>query len=268
MRKNQLIRAISSVLISVLFCSYSVAQEVSNFSEQNLPNESSQKNKVLPKVSVEDAPIKTLEVNKSTLLSDAKESINTLLLNNDKTISLMFDDEENNNAERALDSFKNNQEFVPEESEEERSANAKKKGEENQKAQENEIAENEKSFIYLASIIYFTAKDWAVWVNDQKITYESNNPEKELYLASVTNNSVKLMWKISLSKWKILSGQKVDAQPPNLNANNQVEIEFELHPNQTFSLKAGKVAEGRAVSTLLKPKSSESSDNKVKPATP
>ena len=268
MRRNQLIRAISSALISALFCSYSAAQEVSNFSEKNLPDQSPQKNEVLPKVSVEDAPIKTLEVNKSTLLSDAKESINTLLLNNNKIISLMFDDEENNNAERALDSFKNNQEFVPEESEEERLANTKKRGEENQKTQENEIAENEKSFIYLASIIYFTAKDWAVWVNDQKITYESNNPGKELYLSSVKYNSVKFMWKISLSKWKILSGQKVDAQPPNLNANNQVEIEFELHPNQTFSLKAGKVAEGRAVPTLLKSKSSESSDNKEKLATP
>ena len=268
MRKSQLIRLSSSALILVLFCSYSEAQEVSNFSEKNLPNKSPQKNEVLPKVSVDDAPIKNLEVNKSTLLSDARESIDTLLLNNDKTVSLMFDDEENNNSERALDSFRNNQQFIPEESEEERSTNAKKKGEENQKAQENEIAENEKSFIYLASIIYFTAKDWAVWINDQKVTYESNNPEKELYLASVTNNSVKLMWKISLSKWKILSGQKVDAQPPSVNANNQVEIEFELHPNQTFSLKAGKVAEGRPISTLLKSKSSENSDSKEKLATP
>jgi len=268
MRKSRLIRATSSSLILALFCSYSVAQEVSNFSEKNLPNKSPQKNEVLPEVSVDDAPINTLEVNKSTLLPDAKESIDNLLLNNDKTISLMFDDDENNNSERALDSFRNNQQFIPEESEEERSANAKKKGEENQKAQENEVAENEKSFIYLASIIYFTAKAWAVWVNDQKITYESNNPEKELYLSSVTNNSVKLMWKISLSKWKILSGQKIDAQPPSINANNQVEIEFELHPNQTFSLKADKVAEGRAISTLLKSKSSENSDNKEKKATP
>lgn len=266
MRKKRLIRAFSSALILSLFCNYSLAQEVSNFSEKNLPDKSPQKDEILPKVSVDDAPIKSLEINKSTLLSDAKESIGTLLLNNDKTVSLMFDDEENNNAERALESFRNNQQFVPEENEEEKSLNAKKRGEEDQKAQEKEMVENEKSFIYLASIIYFGAKDWAVWINDQKITYDSNNSKKELYLTSVKNNSVKLMWKISLSKWKILSGQRPNAPSPSVNSNNQVEVEFELQPNQTFSLKSDKVSEGRAIITLIKSKSSGSSDNKTSPA--
>lgn len=267
MCKNQLIRVSSSALILALFCNYSAAQEVGNFSEKNLPNKSEQKIEVLPKVSVEDAPIKNLEINKSTLLNEEKDSIGTLLLDN-RIISLMFDDDENNNVERALDSFRNNQQFVPEESEEERLINAKNRGEADERAKEKEMAENEESFIHLASIIYFNAKDWAIWVNDQKITYESNDPKKELYLISVANNSVKLMWKISLSKWKILSGQRPDAPPPNINANNQVEIEFELQPNQTFSLKTGKITEGSAAALLLKMKSSGSSDSKAKSPTP
>ena len=267
MCKNQLIRVSSSALILALFCNYSAAQEVGNFSEKNLPNKSEQKIEVLPKVSVEDAPIKNLEINKSTLLNEEKDSIGTLLLDN-RIISLMFDDDENNNVERALDSFRNNQQFVPEESEEERLINAKNRGEADERAKEKEMAENEESFIHLASIIYFNAKDWAIWVNDQKITYESNDPKKELYLISVANNSVKLMWKISLSKWKILSGQRPDAPPPNINANNQVEIEFELQPNQTFFLKTGKVTEGSATTALLKTKSPGSSDSKAKSPTP
>lgn len=236
---------IINALILAFFCHSALAQEVvksGSFSEKDLP-----------KVAVTDAPVKSLEINKSTLVTGEKGSIASLLLNDSKVTSLMFDDEENGNIERALDAFRSNQQYVPEETEEERIANSKKRGEDEQKAQEKE-AENAKSFVYLASIIYFGAKDWAVWVNDQKITFASNNPEKEIFLTSVKNNSVKLTWKISLSKWKILSNQRPDAPLPEVNAENQVEINFELQPNQTYSLKTGKVSEGRAIIALLKPK--------------
>lgn len=238
--RNQLF----SSLVFTLLCNYALAQDSGQFTSKDLPNNS------LPKVSVNDAPIKPLEINKSALIKTS-DSISSLLLNN-KVSSLMFTDEEESNVERALDAFKNNQSFNPAgdlatSSSDQEDATAKQ-------------AENEKSFIYLSSIIYFTTKDWAVWINDQKITPSINKPDKELYLTSVRSNSVKLIWKVSLSKWRILSGQKVDATPPNLNANNQVEFEFELQPNQTFSLKNNKVTEGRALPALLQKKAT---DNKV-----
>ncbi len=206
----------------------------------------------LPKVSTSDAPIKDLKVNGSATTYDKiKSSIASTLLNRRTTSSLMFNDEELSNIDRAIEAFQNNQQFVPEG--EERSQEAENKKEE-------ESLDNEKSFIYLASIIYFGQKDWAVWINDQKITNSSNSAAREIYLSSVKNDSVAITWKLSLSKWRILSKQNSDAVPPNLNLDNQVELEFVLRPNQTFALNTNKVIEGRAAAALLKKK--EESKNK------
>lgn len=238
-----------SILALMLFCQNALAQEAENFSENDLPN-----------VSVDEAPVKKLEVNKSTSpIVKTKESIKDLLLTN-KIVSLMFSKDQNDNIERALDAFNNHQEFVPEETAKERAANASKLEEEAEKERERQIAENAKSFVYLASIIYFTSNDWAVWINDKKITYRNNDPDKEISLVSVRPGSVKVTWKLSVSKWRILSRQRSDAIPPNLNDDNQVEVDFELMPNQTFSLNTSEITEGRALIALLKkaPKSETS----------
>ncbi len=251
MRKSKLLNLF---LISILFCSYALAQDVGSFSEKNL-TDGSLKQDVLPKVSTDEAPINKLEVNKSTIIEkdDSKNSIDSLLLNKG-VISLMYDDEQNTNIDRAVDAFKNNQQFVPEETEEQKAANAEKQKNDEDGAKEKDIAKNEKSFVYLASIIYFTANDWAVWINEQKITPSTNRQDKEIYLTSVKSDLIGITWKLSLSKWRILSGQRSDAIAPNLNENNQVVLEFELKPNQTFALAKSKVFEGRAVAALLKKK--------------
>ena len=105
---------------------------------------------------------------------------------------------------------------------------------------------NENAFIYLASIIYRSDNDWTIWLNDSKYSSNSNNPIAEIYIKDITSNNVSILWKLSLSKWRILSGNDDDSDKPlNINENNQVEIEFTLMPNQTFSLKAESILEGR-----------------------
>lgn len=257
-------QVLNSFLLLLLISSYAFAQEeVGSFSERNLPDSLPQQG-TLPKVSVDEAPINQLKINKSkTIGSELKESLSSILLNN-KVSSLMFDDEQNTNIEQAIDAFKNNQQYVPKTTDEPKQKTDLEKAKEDaarEREEEEAIAENEKSFVYLASIIYFTTNNWVVWVNEQKITSATNDPEKEIYLTSVTSDSVKIVWKISLSKWKILSGQKSDALAPNLNEDNQVVLEFQFKPNQTYALSTNRILEGRVVVALLKKKESSSTQS-------
>ena len=256
MKRNQSYK-ITFLLLSLLLPSHLLALNTDNFSEKNLPDNS-------PK-----APNKNekSEVKASDLIpatNQIKNSLESILLNK-KATSLMFDDEQNDNIDRAIESLKNNQLFIPEDglkngdsdknlTEEEK----KKKAEEaKNKEDEKKSEENEKSYIYLASIIYFTPSDWVLWINDQKITSETNGKNKEIYVKAIKRDSAKLLWRMSVSKWKILSGRQSEEFAPKINKDNQVEVEFELHPNQTFILSTANVVEGRAVIALLKKREEE-----------
>lgn len=248
MSKHQLCKFIALLLLTL---SSAVAQEKSNFSEENLPDKS-----VVQKVANTTPTVP--DGSKSIIINQGKNDLANLLLGN-KVSSLMFTDDENSNIERAIDSLKNNQIYSPEETEEEKAEAEADPNEKKEvpKVEEKKSDENEKSYIYLASIIYFTAQDWVVWVNEQKITPKTNDRTKELYLRSVQKDQVDIMWTISLSKWKILSGRKSETSAPKINANNQVEVGFKLKPNQTFILSTNSVVEGKAVIALLKKKEEE-----------
>ncbi len=235
------IRLIASLLLIALS---SQAQESGNFSEKNLPEKNIEQNNNLPKISVNDAPIKEIQVNKASAPDKPQTTIESVLLVK-RPVSLMFDDEELSTIERAVDSYKNKTEFVVD-------PDAQK----NQKLAE-EVKDNEKSFIYLASIIYFGANDWAVWINNQKITNKTNNPSQEIYLSKVKNDEAEIVWSLSFSKWKILSGA-LNILEPKVNEQNQVQMNFKLSPNQTYSLSAGRVLEGKPVIALIKENSSNS----------
>lgn len=185
----------------------------------------------------------------NNVLSHTNDLVSTLL-GNGKVTSLMFDDEEIGNVERAISSFKNDQTFTV--GQDSNSPDAKKKLTKDVKAED----ENEKSYIYLASIIYYSNKEWAVWINNLKITSETNKNNKELFVKEIYPDRAKIIWSLSISKWKILSGKKSEDSAPKLNAKNNVEIEFILKPNQTFILGSSHVVEGRAVINLIKEKPS------------
>ncbi|OFW81408.1 MAG: hypothetical protein A2887_03805 [Alphaproteobacteria bacterium RIFCSPLOWO2_01_FULL_40_26] len=255
MRPNRLYK----IIILSLFSLTAFAQEKNTLEEKNLPDAAKQDDK---KSSIKNA---------IAIPGQIQDSLKTILLNQ-KAVSLMFDDEQTGNIDRAIESLKNNQVFVPEEEEAgqegELNEEEKKKKEAEDKAKQEKKAEeeNEKSYIYLASVIYFTPNNWAVWINDQKITSETNKNQKELFATSVQKDRVKLRWTLSISKWKILSGRKSEEFAPKINESNQVEVEFELRPNQTFILSTTNIVEGRAVIALLK-KREEEKKAKVNEAT-
>ncbi len=256
-------------LVFTLALSESFAQEQSKLTESNLSNNPQP---AAPEASPEkkegDKESSSSSIN--SLVNQAKNGLAETLLGKNKTSSLMFDDQESENLERAIDSLKNNQVYTPDGTEGDQSQNSdindKQKAEEAEKlkkAEELKNLENEKSYIYMASIIYFNAKDWIVWINDKKITSKTNDSKKELFVESIKKDRAKILWKLSLSKWKIISGKKEEFAPA-VNAENQIEIHFELRPNQTFVLSSGKVVEGKALVALQKKKEGEV-DNKPAP---
>lgn len=251
MKKNQPSRIIFTIIF-FLFCVDSFAQKSdSTFEEKSLPD----KSVTAPEQDTKSNSKKEL-LNSSLTNQISSDNLIANILLSRKATSLMFDDEENDHIGRAINSLRSNEIYVPEGAEggtgdenltpEERKKNAEDK----KRAEENEA--NEKSYIYLASIIYFTPKDWAVWINQQKITHESNRWDKELYVKSIQKDRVKIVWKISLSKWKILSNSKPESEAPKVNANNQIEVEFELKQNQTFMLNTHSVVEGKAAIALMR----------------
>ncbi len=197
------------------------------------------------------APIAAKSAKQDNVFSSANDLVNSLLGRN-KVVSLMYNDEELSDIERAIESFKNDQAFVPGQDPKDAAA-AKKKNKTEKDAQLE--AENEKSYIYLASILYYSPNDWAVWINNTKITSDGNaKPNKELAVKEISRDAVKIVWSISVSKWKILSGKKSEDLAPKINAQNNVEIEFTLKQNQTFILGSGRVVEGRAVVNVAREK--------------
>ncbi len=219
-----------SILFSLL--SLGVLAQNSDVSEKNLPDKTLNKN---------------FELKDSVVINNIDNSKNELvktLLKNKKQVSLMFDEEEEDGVNRAVESFKSGQQFSLDDE--------NKKDDEDKKIKAKKELENEKSYIYLASIMYYSPLIWTVWINNTKITSENNDPKKELFIKSVGPDNAKVRWTLSMSKWKILSGKTDESLAPKINENNQVEINFTLKPNQTFMLNANTVKEGKIIGIVTK----------------
>lgn len=261
--QNQLLKLFFLLLVtattSKAFAQANSPENPVSIVEQNLPNAAAAPNQPSENKAADIKASDLGELKNSTLLNQAQGGLANVLLGK-KASSLMFDDEESGNIDRAVESFKNNQIYTPDENAnpEELSAASEEERkllEEAARAEEEKRnADNEKSYIYLASLLYFSKNDWIVWINEQKITSKTNNPEKELSVEAINRGSVKMLWKLSISKWKIISGSRSEADIPKTNENNQIEIRFTLKPNQTFVLSSNNVVEGKALVALLKKK--------------
>ncbi|NBV06983.1 MAG: hypothetical protein EBS06_07120 [Proteobacteria bacterium] len=204
-----------------------------------------------------DSQAPSLDVKKSDLISNQTENtplvdsiqngMASLLLGN-KTTSLMFDDKENENIERALDSLKNNQLYVPEQQQEV----VKKVAQDDSESE----SLNSKSYIYLGSIMYSNPQNWVVWINDKKITSEDNKKNKEIFVRSIERDRVSILWNISPSKLKVLLGKVADNLKLKTNLAGEAEVRFLLHPNQTFILGSNSVVEGKFVTNTTNKKDS------------
>lgn len=200
----------------------------------------------------------------SALVDNIQGGMANLLMGN-KSISLMFDDHEMDNINRAVDSFKNNQSFSPDDdfSNTGYTPDDKKKRDEEAaaKAKQEQDEFNANSYIYLASIMYSTPHEWVVWINDKKITSDTNKKGKELFVSSVERDKVSILWNVSPSKLRVLLGSKADSLNLKTNSDGQIEVKFSLQPNQTFVLGSNVVVEGKAVTNMIKKKPSDNSSN-------
>lgn len=247
-----------TILVAVfsLLCGKVFAQEKLVVSEENLPVVIEQKTNdgnLAQPLKEADSP----DIKNSTLLDDSKNDLAKILTGQTIT-SLMFNDMENGNIDKAINGFKTGQIYTPDEDENKDGASSGSQitlsDEEKRRAAEQEIQESEKSYLHLASIIYFSSKSWIVWINDKKITSEVNNSQNELYIQSIKKDQVSVLWKLSLSKWKVISGLS-EEMAPKTNSDNMIEVRFKLRPNQTFILSSNAIVEGNgALVALLKKK--------------
>lgn len=197
---------------------------------------------------------KSINIDKNNLANEisAKSIENSIeqIFSPSKLKSIMHGDEEFNNIEKAVDAMRNNIDFIPEGEElsKKTQEDAVKREEELKKLESNE--DNVKSYIYLSSIMFFGQNNWSAWVNDKKYTSSNNNENEEIFLKEISQDKIIILWKLSISKWKILSGKKSEELAPKINTNNQVEVEFTLKPNQTFILGSNKVVDGRAIDSF------------------
>ena len=215
----------------------------------------------------EQKPEEKIELIKNSKDKEIKE------LADKKYDSLMLTELELKNIKKANEAANNGQPFVAEDEEEfkikdpkgeqDKLKEQKKKEEEENFKKEEEEQGSEKSYIYFASIIYFNQKDWVIWINDQKITPKTNQQNKELYIKKVHANQIDVIWKLSITKWKIISGKKSETIAPKINKDNQVEVYFSLKPNQTFMLSNNSVLEGKAVINLIKEKEKQITTNSL-----
>lgn len=167
------------------------------------------------------------------LVDTLENNMSKILLKRRKLQSLMYNLDEEAAINSALDSLRSGGLFLP------------KTEVVEEETLEEEIVDNRKSYVYLGSILYYGEGNWALWINGQKFTSDSNSPENEIYIKAATYDEISVLWTISASKWRILLGRKADEQESKINANNQVETEFKLKPNQTYLLKENRVIEGK-----------------------
>lgn len=190
-------------------------------------------------------------VNKGTDKNDEKEKqqdnknlgsnekvagIEDILLQQKPSVSLMFSDADQKNINRAMMAYKAKEAFVVNQTD----AKAKEKS-----GKKKKVVENEKSFLHLSSIIYFSSDAWSLWIDSNKITSDSNKVGSDLYIKSISPEKITIVWTMSVSKWKILSGKTSESDIPKVNKDEQVEIEFTLRQNQTYMLTTNKVIEGK-----------------------
>jgi len=164
--------------------------------------------------------------------------IEDVLLQQKPITSVMFSDVDEKNIDRAVRAYKNKEKFVVNQDSDSKKAKDKS-------GKKKDPIENERSFLHLSSIIYFASDAWSLWVDSVKISSDSNKVGSDLYVKFISSEKVTIVWTMSISKWKILSGKVSESDAPKINKNDQVEVEFTLKQNQTYMLTTNKVIEGK-----------------------
>ncbi len=105
--------------------------------------------------------------------------------------------------------------------------------------------------IYLNSIVYVSADDWAIWINGEK--YSPNMPATAFTIDNVSERKVRLSWQtLDLDSTSPGWRSAVEMQEGNIEVNeNAGLVTFTLYPNQTFIGRSMEIIEGRSMTASL-----------------
>ena len=92
--------------------------------------------------------------------------------------------------------------------------------------------------IYVGSILYYSAKDWSIWINGNKYGAEYNNEKNEFYISKISRKEVELIWKPKFSiiisnAWQRFA--KNGKIPKHIDFDSQKNVvTLLMRANQTF----------------------------------
>ncbi len=186
---------------------------------------------------------------KSKQKTNSQDGLSDILsISNDKFKTIMFDNKDIDNIDKAISLFGTGQSLnIKDEQYDDINNKQDLEGDLKLKNEKNLLELNERSKIYLGSIFYFSPRNWAIWLNKDKVTHDENNRKNEFYVEKINGRQASILWTLSLSKWRILSGKSQNETTQYSNDNNQVLVRFTLRPNQTYVLKFDKVFEGKDI---------------------
>lgn len=166
---------------------------------------------------------------------EEKKKIEIKIDDNYNPESLMLSDDELRKLNKALSSLINNEDYIADDSFDDFAE---------QEVVVEQQQQSERSFIHLSSLLYLNKEVWVVWINNEKITSDNNDPNNEYYISEISKNKVTITWSLGITKWKIITG-KSDQDIPKTNKDNQIVNVFSLRPNQTYILSDNKIIEGK-----------------------
>ena len=156
-----------------------------------------------------------------------KDSVDSLFSNKYKS-SVFFDEKQLLNIKKAISSFRKNEVFIPDGYflADQNSSDSKK--------------DTGSQIIQLSRIVYFSPQSWSVQINDKNFNPKKNKKDNELYVAKVDEKSATILWKMRLSKFKIL--YETTNIPSHLE-NDGIEVKYHcrLMQNQVCSLISDKI---------------------------
>lgn len=161
-----------------------------------------------------------------------------------KLNSIFFNDKEILIIQKILSIYNRNVEIIDQDKN-------KVFNEDNSNAVVEELHTNELDYfafvIYLKSIIYESKDNWAIWLNDRKITNSTNNPNNEFSILEINDKMAKILWSMSEIKWEYVNDGRIiseDKYSRNLK-NNEVDLVLTLYLNQSYLPFLDKVIEGK-----------------------
>lgn len=103
--------------------------------------------------------------------------------------------------------------------------------------------------LYLASIVYYSPKNWSIRLNDKRVNSSDNAVNNRFYISKISRKEVEIVWTpVSMSdvlnKWEQLTegGKK---SIPNVRIDNATnKIVLDMRPNQTFVINTLDIREG------------------------